>query len=304
MKKYSFIIPTYNRPELLSELLDSLLIQQFNPEHFEFLIIDNNSTNDVQKLIQDFKAKNPKFDLKYFKEPQQGEVYAWNKGIEEAQGKLLIFTDDDATLHKDYLATLEKDFSNHLDNIAGGGKIAPVFEYQKPAWINKYVMPYFAEINLGQKSKFPKNKYPMGSNMLISKNLFEKFGLFNTDLLKNEETIPPGSYEREWFQRIKKQNIPIFYFHDLVVWHFIPQEKINKTYVKEQAIESGKIFKHIYREKGFLRYLYALWMDFLKWLAAAVLSLYYIFTTQWEKAGMLFKLRYWKSKGLWSFRSK
>jgi glycosyltransferase involved in cell wall biosynthesis len=299
LKKYSIIIPTYNRKELLSELLDSLIVQRFNPENFEILIIDNNSNYDVAALIDEFTKNHSGFDIKVFRETRQGEQYAWNKGIESAQGKLLVFTDDDVRFHQDYFSTLEKDFSENLDNIAGGGKIAPVFEFQKPAWINKYVMPYFAEINLGEKSTFPKKKHPFATNMLVSKNIFEKVGYFNTGLMANKETIPPGSFERDLFKRIKSAGIPVYYFHDLVVWHFIPQEKIDKKYVKDRAVENGRTFKEIFKQKSFGWYLYALWTDLLKWFAAMVLSVYYIFTTQWEKANMLFKLRWWRSKGLW-----
>ncbi len=299
LKKFSIIIPTYNRPKLLAELLDSMLIQKFNPDDFEILVIDNNSTNDVKKLISDFTQVHPQFDIKYFLETQQGEQYAWNKGIKEAQGKLLIFVDDDTTFHQDYFATLENDFKNNLDDIAGGGKVAPVFEYQKPAWINKFVMPYFAEINLGERSKFPKNKHPYATNMLISKNILNEVGTINTQLMSDKQTVPPGSYERDLFQRIRSKGYSIYYFHDLVVWHFIPQEKINKSYVKERVIESGKTQRDIYKNKSFGWHIYGLWMDLVKWVAALVLSVYYIFTTQWEKAGMLLKLRWWKSKGLW-----
>ncbi len=299
MKKFSIIIPTYNRQALLKELLNSMLIQKFHPENFEIIVVDNNSDYDVNKLVQNFISTYPQFDIKYILEPHQGEQYAWNTGIKNAQGKLLIFVDDDTTFHQDYFATLEKGFADKLDNIAGGGKVAPVFEYQKPAWINKFVMPYFAEINLGEKSKFPKNKFPYATNMLISKNVLEKVGLFNTELMAGKKHIPPGTFERDLFRRIRAAGYPVYYFHDLVVWHFIPQEKINKAYVKAKAIESGYTLRDIYRHKSFWWSLYAFWRDVAKWLAAFILSIYYIFTTQWEKAVMLFKLRWWKSKGFW-----
>jgi glycosyltransferase involved in cell wall biosynthesis len=277
-----------------------MTVQRFKPENFEILIIDNNSDYDVTNLVQNFTTQHPEFDIKVIKETRQGEQYAWNKGIESAKGKLLIFTDDDVRFHQDYFATVEKDFPDNLDNIAGGGKIAPVFEYQKPAWINKYVMPYFAEINLGEKTTFSKNKHPFATNMLVSKNIFDIVGTFNTQLMNEKKIIPPGSFERDLFQRIKSINIPVYYFHDLVVWHFIPQEKIDKKYVKERAIENGRTFKEIFKQRSTGWYLYALWTDLLKWIAAMILSIYYIFTTQWEKASMLFKLRWWRSKGLWN----
>ena len=300
LKKFSIIIPTYNRPKLLKDLFDSLILQEFEPGDFEILVIDNNSENDVSGLINEFTSHHSQFDIKYYKETQQGEQYAWNTGIEKATGQLLIFVDDDITFHQDYFITLSQDFTSNLDNIVGGGKVEAVFEHQKPAWINKYVMPYFAEINLKEKTLFPKNKNPFATNMLISKTIFDKVGKFNTRLSEDKNVIPPGTFEKDLFRRIRKADIPVYYYHDLVVWHFIPQEKINKNYVKQRVIEAGNTLGNIYKQKSTGWYLYAFWIDFVKWVAATVLLFYYIFTTQWEKAGMLVKMRYWFSKGLWS----
>jgi len=301
LKKFSIIIPTYNREALLNELLHSLIVQKFDADDFEILVIDNNSTNDVAKTIEEFTKAYPKFDVKYFNEKQQGVQYAWNRGIAEALGKLLVFVDDDVTFHKDYFETLSKDFSDNLDNISGGGKIAPVFEHQKPAWISKYVMPYFIEINLGERSTFPKKHNPFATNMLVSKAIFDKIGVFDTEKFKDKSVIIPGTFERDLFKRIRKAGLPVYYFHDLLVWHFIPEEKIDKSYVKQHFIEAGKTYRDIHLEKGLFQYLYVVWLDVLKWIAALVLSTYYIFTTQWEKVSMLLKVRWWRSKGLLSF---
>ncbi len=301
MKKFSIIIPTYNRLKLLQELLDSMLVQQFNCKQFEFLVIDNNSTEDVEKVVMDFRHAHRRFNLKYHRESRQGVQYAWNKGIEMAQGQLLVFVDDDITFHKDYFHFLETNFQGEIKNIAGGGKVAPVFEHQKPAWISKYVMPYFAEINLGEKTNFPKKKNPLAANMLISKDVFERAGKFNTEKYNEKNLITPGTFEGDLFRRIARLNIPIYYFGDLVVWHLISKEKISKSHIKSQAIELGKTYREMYKTKGQHAYFYALLRNLLKWIAACVLSLYYIVTTQWEKASMLFKLRYWKTKGLLNF---
>jgi glycosyltransferase involved in cell wall biosynthesis len=301
LKKFSIIIPTYNREALLNELLQSLIVQKFNSEDFEIIVVDNNSVNNVSKSIADFVAKYPQFDIKYFNEEKQGVQYAWNRGIAESKGELLIFVDDDVTFHTAYFETLENDFSDNLDNISGGGKIAPVFEHQKPAWISKYVMPYFIEINLGEKSTFPKKHNPFASNMLVSKKIIDKVGAFDTEKFNDKSVIIPGTFERDLFARIRKAGLPVYYFHDLLVWHFIPEEKIEKKYVKQHFIEAGKTYRDIHLEKGFIHYLYVVWLDLLKWLAAFVLSTYYIFTTQWEKVSMLLKVRWWRSKGLLSF---
>ncbi len=297
--KFSLIIPTYNRPELLNDFLNSLIVQQFNPDDFEILIIDNNSKNDVKKQLDDFVKENPKFSIiRYVNETKQGVGYCWNKGVDEAKGKMLIFMDDDATLHYDYFRTLSQDFQSPIENITGGGHISPVFEHQKPAWIYKYLMPVFAEINLGEKSNFPKKKHPFGTNMLASKDVFEKVGKFDMQLIEGKKVVPPGTLENDFFNRVRKANIPIYYFHDLVVWHFIPQEKMSKQYVKEQILEAARIKKEIAKQHGASYYLYTLFKEGVKHLASIPLSFYYIFSSQWEKAAMLFKMRWWRLREL------
>ena len=299
-KKFSIIVPTYNRPELLGEFLESLKVQKFEPDDFEVLIVDNNSENDVKKQIEDFINQNPKFSgvIRYLYEPKQGVGYCWNNGIENAQGQLLIFIDDDASLHYDYFITLTKDFKSPIENITGGGHVSPVFEHQKPAWIYKYIMPVFAEINLGKRSKFPKNKHPFGTNMIISKDVFEKIGKFNPDIVKNMNIVPPGTLEKDYFDSVRKANIPVYYFHDLVVWHFIPQEKMSRDYVKEQIIEAMRINKEISKDKGFLNFIFLFGNEIIKWLAAIFLWFYYILSSQLEKASMLLKIRRWKTREL------
>ncbi len=295
-KKFSIIIPTYNRPALLNELLDSLLIQDFNPENFEILVIDNNSENDVKKQVDEFINKHPKFSIiRYIKEPKEGLVHAWNRGVKESSGELLVFIDDDVTLHQDYFKLLSKDFQSPIKNITGGGHISPVFETQKPAWINRFIMPAFAEIDLGQRSKFPKSKHPFGTNMLISRDVFGKIGLFKEEFNKGTAFVT-GLLEKEFFKRVNKLKIPIYYFHDLVVWHFIPEEKLSKKYVQEHILETAKIKKEIAKEKGLWAYLLLLFNELLRWFALIPLGFYYIFSSQWEKLGMLFRVRWWKTK--------
>jgi len=296
-KKYSIIIPTYNRAVLLNELLESLVLQEIKPHNFEILIIDNNSTNDVKKQLEDFKVKYPQLSfIKYIKESKAGLAHAWNRGVKESQGELLVFFDDDVTLHQDYFKILVEGLKSPIKNITGGGHISPVFESQKPAWINKFIMPVFAEINLGERSRFPKNKYPFGTNMLISKDVFDKVGLFKEDLFENNENIVPGLLEKDFFNRVRNHKIPVYYFHDLVVWHFIPEEKLSQKYVQENIIEAAKIRKEIAKEKGIFSYLFLLLKEALKWFAMFPLGFYYIFSSQWEKFMMMLKVRGWKTK--------
>src|SRR3989338_2187255 len=96
----SIIVATYNRCNSLKKALESLANQD-NDGSFEFevLIIDNNSNDGTRKFV-DTELSKWGGRLRYFFEPISGKPYALNKGIKEARGGILAFTDDDVTLDK------------------------------------------------------------------------------------------------------------------------------------------------------------------------------------------------------------
>ena len=72
-----------------------------------------------------------------FTETQQGLSFARNRGIQEAQGEILLFLDDDAFMQKNYLHRLVLYLKNHPDAAAFGGKITPFYENgQIPEWMS------------------------------------------------------------------------------------------------------------------------------------------------------------------------
>ena len=100
---FSIIITTKNRPEFLKTSIDSVLRQSF--QNFEILIV-----NDGEKLSQ-----NPieGFDIKFFDNSGSGICSARNKGMKEAQGKYLIFLDDDEYFEQSHLENLAQFYNNN-----------------------------------------------------------------------------------------------------------------------------------------------------------------------------------------------
>jgi len=107
-KKYdiSIVICTYNRSALLKKALDSVLNINTRPEiSYEVIVIDNNSTDDTQSVV---KSNEPKFDgrLKCFIELNKGLSNARNRGIKESEGGIIVFTDDDVKVDRDWILSI------------------------------------------------------------------------------------------------------------------------------------------------------------------------------------------------------
>ena len=122
----SIIICTYNRQDCILRPLEALKEESF--KDFEVILVDNNSSDRSPELIKDFCQKYPDFPLHYFLETRQGRSYARNRGLNEARGEILVFLDDDALPHKDYLENLSRHLMELPEVSAFGGKIEPLFE--------------------------------------------------------------------------------------------------------------------------------------------------------------------------------
>ncbi len=90
--KVSVITPVYNAEEFLSETIESVLNQTY--ENFEFLLIDDCSTDSSAEMIREFAEKD--YRVKYIRlKENSGAAVARNKGLEKAQGRFIAFVDSD-----------------------------------------------------------------------------------------------------------------------------------------------------------------------------------------------------------------
>lgn len=119
MKAVTVFTPAYNRGYTLNRLYQSLLNQSF--KNFEWLIIDDGSTDDTENLVSRFKSGNI-IDIRYYKQENGGKHRAINYGVKLAKGELFFIVDSD-----DYLLTdsLEK-VNLHFQNIKGDTTYAGV----------------------------------------------------------------------------------------------------------------------------------------------------------------------------------
>lgn len=93
MNTLSVIIPTLNRAELLTRTIESIQTQTISRNRYEVIVVDNNSTDDTQRVLADFADRYP--NLRFTTEIRPGAAATRNAGLQRADGDIVLFIDDD-----------------------------------------------------------------------------------------------------------------------------------------------------------------------------------------------------------------
>ena len=109
--------------------------------------------------------------------------------------------------------------------------------------MSSYLLPLLGHHDFGDSIKpYNSKDYPFGGNMAFKKDLFEEIGLFNTELGRIGSDLK-ASEEKELFQRIRKNNGPIYYVPDAFLYHRVNASRLTKEYIRRQAIGLGQSMK-------------------------------------------------------------
>ena len=116
MPRFSVIVPVYNRPQEVDDLLKSLAAQSCRD--FEVLIVEDGSTVDCSEQCARWAAAG--VAVRYFAKDNEGRSIARNHGIERAQGDYFVFFDSDCVIPPDYFATLSAELDREPVDCFGG----------------------------------------------------------------------------------------------------------------------------------------------------------------------------------------
>lgn len=168
---FSIVIPLYNRPDELRELLTSLLHQTYNS--FEVIIVEDGSTKPADKIAQYF---NNRLDIKYFSKENEGQGYARNYGFARAKGDYFIVFDSDILVPPDYL-DLVKDAieKNGWDAFGGPDAAHPSFTTIQKAISYSMTSPFTTGGIRGNRMHVGQF-HPRSFNMGISRAVWESTG--------------------------------------------------------------------------------------------------------------------------------
>ena len=201
---FSIIVPVYNRPQEISDLLESLSSQ--TDKGFELIIVEDGSSVRCEEQC---RQADKSVAVKYFYKDNEGRSIARNYGIERAGGDFLIFVDSDCILPPDYIANLRKSLTQNPTDCFGGPDAAHDSFTDTQKAIN-YAMTSFLTTGGIRGGKVSMEKFtPRTFNMGFSKKVYEKVGGFREMF----------SEDIDMSTRIRQAGFMIVLFPDVAVYH-------------------------------------------------------------------------------------
>lgn len=209
--KFSVVIPTYNRGDTLKVVLPALASMDFPLENYELLLSDSGSKDDTADLIKKLSIPN----LRFIVGENTGRSGARNRGIKEARGEYVLFTDADIIPSKDLLTQHDK-YHQKYDNCAVVGcevRIDTLDEYEKV----KGKRENFRTLHPDHREKLSWLYFLTGNASAKKKTLIEA-GMFDEDFTGY------GHEDLELGYRLEKMGVKIYYNKDAVNYHWHPVE--------------------------------------------------------------------------------
>lgn len=203
--KYSLIIPVYNRPDEVDELLDSLCRQTH--KDFEVLVVEDGSQNKCGQVVQQYASS---LNVRYFYKENSGPGQTRNYGAERSQGEFLLILDSDCVLPPEYIQAIDEELLRQDADAFGGPDRAHESFTPIQKAINYAMTSFFTTGGIrGGKKKMDKF-YPRSFNMGVRAEAYRALGGFSK--MRFGEDI-------DFSIRIFKQGYACRLFPEAWVWH-------------------------------------------------------------------------------------
>jgi len=246
-------VATYKRAAVLRQMLDCLVRQDYPPDRLELLVIDNNSPDNTQEVVAEFErvsnatsadTRKPTHVVRYILESKQGLGHARNRAIAEARGEIIVLPDDDILMEPDWLRTLcasliaeWREGRQTVGCVAG--EVLPVFPNGLPDWIREWHgLQGFRSAEEGA-GPLPKTAYPMGANFGFPRWVFERLGIFSTELDRKGASFFGGG-DREMLRRIHEADFAVWFVPAASVLHQMPASRTTFRYAARHAFDSAR----------------------------------------------------------------
>jgi glycosyltransferase involved in cell wall biosynthesis len=286
---FSCIIPVYNRPGELQELLRSLLTQTY--AQFEVIVVEDGSTLRCDEVVTSFSQD---LSIRYFYQENTGQGFARNFGMQQAKGDFFVILDSDVILPSSYFEALEKAIAaRSLDAFGGPDAAASDFSPLQKA-MDFAMTSFWTTGGIRGKLKNPAAYQARGFNMGVSRAVFDRLGGF---------VDPNRGEDIEWSLRIKKAGFRLelvseaFVYHKRknTLWSFAKQafsfgrNRVNVSRFHPEAIKLVHALPSL-----FLLFLISIGVNliFLKFMLIPQLLIF------WAWAILVINQAYWKYRSL------
>jgi glycosyltransferase involved in cell wall biosynthesis len=165
----SVIVPFHNEKKYIEKCIRALLSQDFPKDKYEIFLVDNNSTDGSDRIVQKYRGIN------LLSENKIGSYAARNRGIEESQGKIIAFTDSDCVAKSNWLKSISEALRSYKTKLVQGR-----IEFKHRSRYQSLLETYEAE-KAGYVFSSSKKQiyYGYTNNMAVRKEVFDSLGRFH-----------------------------------------------------------------------------------------------------------------------------
>jgi len=224
--------------------LSALISQRCPPSlQWEIIVVDNNSRDTTPKVVAAFSKTAP-VPVRYVFEPKLGLSNARNRGIQEAQGSIVAFTDDDVLPAPDWVAGVCAAMDRWCaDGI--GGRILLRWETSPPQWLreNPLLLAHLALMDSEESCVLPspmgQRPQVWGANMAFRRSVFAKVGTFDARRGMTGRKFFRGE-EIDLINRASQAGLRIAYDASLTVFHRIHPDRMRRSYFRKLFFNIGE----------------------------------------------------------------
>jgi len=232
MTDFSVVVCTYKRYDLVRNCLTYLeRLNHLLSASFEVVVVENTPKNSRQDMSWVTNFSNARIVI----ENETGLSAARNAGVRSSLGEIIIFLDDDAEVHENWLDCIATAFKKNSAAQMMGGKVLPKYSLMaKPEWVSKKCEELLSCIDWGNSTRVLKNtEWVAGANLAYRRKVFDSYGLFSTNLGRKGESSLLSNEESDFNSRIPK--LAKFYCGHAVVDHVIAPERLDRQWFRRRV---------------------------------------------------------------------
>jgi glycosyltransferase involved in cell wall biosynthesis len=240
----SVVLSTYNRAVMLSDAVRALLaVDRDSPPH-EIIVVDNNSADETRPVVEAL-LRQAGGRLRYAFEPEQGLSHARNRGIADARGRYVAFTDDDVRVEPGWVRATVAAFERHPEADFVGGRVLPDWPSAPPEWLADRTWGHWAPLALvdyGDTGFVTSAQRPftfVGANMAYRREVFAEFGGFDPRFQHAPGSV--SSVEDHAFElRLYQAGRRGWYEPSMVMQAAVQPDRLTRAYHRRWARDHGR----------------------------------------------------------------
>lgn len=231
------LVCTRDRAALLADCLRSLVADQCATSR-EIVVVDNGSSDGTRAVVEEAARAATGASIRWVLEPEPGLARARNRGVAEARGELLLFTDDDVIVQPGWTDALVAAFADPAVG-ATGGRILAGWPKPPPAWLRGPQAELLTLIDHGPEQRsFDAHEHPLGASFAVRAELARGFELPFDPSLGHGPAGRVAHEEVHLLNRIRQTHV-LAYRPDAVVVHQVEEARMTLAYMRRAFFELG-----------------------------------------------------------------